>query len=274
VADTWVIRCFPNPPASELWAARPDRITIVATSSQFDIDETRHLFIELMQLSEKSNWRLPALGLAVAGGDPNAARQMWETVRETMRGALSPEITVLACEEEIDAVGKRADRWRFNDKSSASLQSVVQWIREASNVHPLITEHQRPYPEPKPLIGVVPSSLVEHIEGLAPLAIRCPGQEDIELAVDSTGWLHVLIRDRQLRALRIVEAWTHAHRRLIARACSDRWVDTAGKTVSHVFTEEPASVADLQGTDLRLHVLTPLKGQRRWYYAPLNRAHE
>jgi len=39
-----------------------------------------------------------------------------------------------------------------------------------------------------------------------------------------------------------------------------------------VFTDRPASLADLHGCDLRLHLLTPITvdGRRGWYHAPLN----
>ena len=102
--------------------------------------------------------------------------------------------------------------------------------------------------------------------------MRCPGHERLELGVDSAGRLHVLAREAQLRDLYAVEAWTNAHRELIARACADHWIDTTAIPVRHVFTDEPASLADLHGCDLRLHVLAPVTvaGRRGWYAAPLN----
>ncbi|MHC4273568.1 MAG: hypothetical protein ACYSUR_07850, partial [Planctomycetota bacterium] len=88
------------------------------------------------------------------------------------------------------------------------------------------------------------------------------------------GRLHVIARHEQLRELHIVEAWARAHRELIARACPEHWIDPAAGTVCHVFTDEPAAVADLHGSALRLHVLAPVfvDGRQGWYAAPLNAA--
>ncbi|MHC4108906.1 MAG: hypothetical protein ACYSTY_12560 [Planctomycetota bacterium] len=118
-----------------------------------------------------------------------------------------------------------------------------------------------------------PVPLAEYVDGVTPIAVRCPGHERIELGFDGSGRLHLLGREALLREMRVVETWAHAHRELIAMACQgSTWLDPAGKVICHVFTEEPVSVADLHGSDLRLHVLTPVvvDGRRGWYSAPLN----
>jgi hypothetical protein len=76
-----------------------------------------------------------------------------------------------------------------------------------------------------------------------------------------------------MRDLHVVEAWTKSHRELIALACPQHAINHSHKTVSHVFTPEPASLADLHGSGLRLHVLAPVNvnGQTAWYAAALNR---
>ncbi len=117
-----------------------------------------------------------------------------------------------------------------------------------------------------------PIPLADHVDGLTPLAVRCPGHERVELAVDIGGRLNILGREDAMRQMRIVETWAKAHRELISMACPDQWIDPGGETITHVFTERPASVADLHGSDLRLHVLTPVtvEGRKGWYAAPLN----
>jgi hypothetical protein len=120
----------------------------------------------------------------------------------------------------------------------------------------------------------VPVPLAVHIDEVTPLEVRCPGHERLELGVDAAGRLHVIARHEQLRELHVVEAWARAHRELIARACPEHWIDPAAGTVCHVFTDEPAAVADLHGSALRLHVLAPVfvDGRQGWYAAPLNAA--
>ena len=118
-----------------------------------------------------------------------------------------------------------------------------------------------------------PIPLAHYVDALTPLKqVRCPGHELVELGVDKSGRIHVLAREAQLREVRIVETWAKAHRELIAMACPDCEFDPAGKVVSHVFTDEPATVADLHASDLHLHVLTPVmvEGKQGWYAAPLN----
>ena len=75
-----------------------------------------------------------------------------------------------------------------------------------------------------------------------------------------------------MRELHVVEAWARAHHELIAKACPEHWFDPKVPTVLHVFTDQPSTVTDLYGSELRLHVLTPVPGEGppRWYYAPLN----
>lgn len=120
-----------------------------------------------------------------------------------------------------------------------------------------------------------PVPLATHVHSLVALPIRSPGHERIELAVDRSGRLHLLGRDAAATALRemtIVEAWAKAHRELIAMACPQHPIDPSSKAVCHLFTDQPAALADLHGTGLRLHVLAPVvvNGHTGWYAAPLN----
>ncbi|UCD75962.1 MAG: hypothetical protein JSV91_03385 [Phycisphaerales bacterium] len=121
----------------------------------------------------------------------------------------------------------------------------------------------------------LPVALAEYVAGLTALPVRCPGHERIEIALDRQGVMHLLGREDALREMRFVETWAHAHRELITMACREHNIDPAGRTICHVFTDSPASVADLHGTDLRLHVLAPVdvEGKRGWYAAALNKPH-
>ncbi len=119
-----------------------------------------------------------------------------------------------------------------------------------------------------------PIRLATFVEDVSPLDVRCPGHERLEIAADAAGRLHVIAREADMRDLHVVEAWARAHRELIAKACPGHWLDPSARTVCHVFTEHPATLADLHGSDLRLHVLAPVtvEGRRGWYAAPLNKA--
>jgi hypothetical protein len=118
-----------------------------------------------------------------------------------------------------------------------------------------------------------PRALASYVEGLHALAMRPPKFEQIELAVDGQGGLHVLGHEADLRILRRVEQWAASHREILAMAAGDHFLDVSnGKVTSHLFTEQPAQVADLHEAGIRLHVLAPvdMENQRGWYSAPLN----
>ncbi|MDY7108017.1 MAG: hypothetical protein SYC29_05215 [Planctomycetota bacterium] len=136
-------------------------------------------------------------------------------------------------------------------------------------------EPKEPLSPVEPDEGGGPVSLAAHVAGLEAIAPRCPGHERIELAVDAKGCIHLLGREQALREMPVVTAWARAHRELLAMACPDHHFDPAGEIISHLFTDEPARVADLQSSDLHLHVLAPVEiaGKRGWYAAPLNAPH-
>jgi hypothetical protein len=125
-----------------------------------------------------------------------------------------------------------------------------------------------PAPEPDN-----PTPLASHLEGMTPLKPRCPAHEQVELAVDDAGTIHLLAREFAVLELRIVEAWAKAHFELIAMACPEQPFGPSRDIISHVFTDDPTRVADLHATDLHLHVLAPVEveGKQGWYCAPLNR---
>jgi hypothetical protein len=148
-------------------------------------------------------------------------------------------------------------------------------VRPAPRVS-LNLEPKAPAAALEPDAGGAPRALASYIDGLTPLAARCPGHESVELAVDANGRLHVIAWEKSLRELHVVQAWTKSHRELLAMACREQWIDPAAAVVRHVFTDQPASVADLHGCDLHLHLLAQVRvgEQTGWYASPLNHAAE
>jgi len=122
--------------------------------------------------------------------------------------------------------------------------------------------------------GGRPVALAEHVDGLIPILPRCPEHERVELALDAAGRMHLLTQEDFLRELFVVEPWARAHRELIGMACPGRTIDPRGRIIKHIFTARPIDVSDLHQSDIRLHVLAPVKvkGETGWYSAPLNAA--
>jgi len=117
------------------------------------------------------------------------------------------------------------------------------------------------------------ATFARHVPGLTALDIRSPRSDHVQLAVDATGRLHLLAEDERLRELQIVESWAKCHRELLAMALSHHAFDPDAEIILHLFTNEPARVADLHETGVKLHVLAPVnvEGCTGWYAAALNR---
>ncbi len=112
-----------------------------------------------------------------------------------------------------------------------------------------------------------PVPLASYVSGLEALPVRCPRHEEIEIAVDEKGQLHLLGEEGMLRQMQVVRRWAIEHRELLALALPKIRIDLSRPPHLHLFAEEPIAVADLHASDLRLHVLAPVKvgDQTGWY---------
>ncbi|MHC5022537.1 MAG: hypothetical protein ACYTGG_01320 [Planctomycetota bacterium] len=133
-------------------------------------------------------------------------------------------------------------------------------------------ETKAPSPVQEPDENGRPVPLARYVDGLEPMAARCPGHERVELAIDTGRRLHLLGPEDALRDMRVVERWARQHREILAMACPQQPFDAAAPAVLHIFASEPIRVADLHGSDVFLHVLAPVRvdGRTGWYAAPLN----
>ncbi|MCA9290120.1 MAG: hypothetical protein KDA25_03265, partial [Phycisphaerales bacterium] len=124
----------------------------------------------------------------------------------------------------------------------------------------------------EPDLNGAPVALAAHVDGLSALALRCPGRERVEIAVDDAGRPHLLSWQADLDAMHYVSTWVRSHAEIIRMACPDRPFDGSLPVTRHVFTSTPREVASLHGADLRLHVLAPVRvgTSVAWYAAPLN----
>lgn len=109
--------------------------------------------------------------------------------------------------------------------------------------------------------------LASCLDDAAPLAARCPRRPEVQLALDATGRLHLMLPafDREpheaVSTLIETQAWAAEHRALLALTCQDRELDEQSDPVVHVFTDCPKHYAALafastsNGPPLRLHLL-------------------
>ncbi|HIA72112.1 MAG TPA: hypothetical protein EYO01_05405 [Phycisphaerales bacterium] len=116
------------------------------------------------------------------------------------------------------------------------------------------------------------SEYASYVDGLLAIAPRCPEHDHVELAVDMNGRLHVLADANDLRDVAIVSAWIVRHGSLLAMACGGLKLTEGTTPVQHIFTDDAVAVADLHGTDVRMHLLAEVQveGATGIFCTPLN----
>ncbi len=300
----WIIRPAYHVTSRQMVDAATDRVTILSSVNDSGIVKA---YQEIKQLSAAvtPGDPDPKLGVAVLGSDLETAERFHRHLGTTTSSFLSFDLALVACVPRMEATIRSTERMAFSEQPYPTLETVLSWIRHtvgrpgseppAAGPEEATAEAPGPSPsaprsvklapkprvevEPKPRTGTrepddhgAPLPLATYMDDVRPLDVCCPGHEQLELAVDAAGRLHVVAREQEMRWLHVVAAWAGAHAEIIGRSCPGHRIDAAAVPVLHVFTDRPASLGDLHGCDLRLHVLTPVTvdGRRGWYHAPLN----
>lgn len=178
--------------------------------------------------------------------------------------------------EEVSATNELPVTHRFNkdetQHQATQLPEVSFVGKAAESVEPVMQEDSQDQDRVGQEASSSEVSYASRIDGLISIAPRCPDYEHIELAVDSTGSLHVLASVENFREASIVGAWSTRHRELLQMACSGIQINKTDVPVQHLFTSIAASVADLQGSGVRLHLLTEVEveGKMGVFCTPLN----
>jgi hypothetical protein len=138
-----------------------------------------------------------------------------------------------------------------------------------------------PAVDPHPAATHADSLLAAHIPGLCPMAARCPFADDVELAFDAHGGLHLLAgavgltRDqRTIETLTAAAAWAQTNIRVLALTLPEgkRLVPDGVRPTLHLFTDRPAAFRTLLDSPIRVHLLAPIVKVRNadWFCAALN----
>ncbi len=132
--------------------------------------------------------------------------------------------------------------------------------------------------EPKAAAETSRGALAAFIAGFTATAVRCPYADEVEIAIDTEGRLHLLARsespssdDRVIGGLMVAAAWAESHAPLLRPAIPGMHPGN-GTPMLHLFTSTPKASRRLADTSLRLHLLAAVKvGDRSgWYCAELN----
>ncbi len=293
----WVIQPPTDADPTSLLHCDADRVTLLSGADQAAVVGAYRLLKGLITTSGDAN-ELPNIQLVIVGAEEKAATDAATRIVQTAHHQLGVHVEVGTA---LPAMG-----------SSTKVISQVSFPR-GSNVVDLLgrirngetTEEACPTTTrvAKPAVPVIPELLTEvaseaviqpestdqrinttivanetttyasYVDGLLAITPRCPEHEHIELAVDSSGCLHILADAQNIRDISIVSAWAARHHELLAMACGGLCIDTTTPPVQHLFTSDAVSVSDLYGTGLRMHLLTDIEvdGQLGKFCTPLNK---
>lgn len=300
--SNWIVQPPSNADPTSLLHCDADRVTLLSGADQAAVVGAYRLLKGLIAAMGENEF-LPPLRLVIVGTEERAASDAASRIVQTAYHQLDVQIEVgqpLPAIRSTNNVISQVSFPRFQNVVDlmASLRlevipsdEVDSTVSESQSEEALpITprfESKEPLPrimqeqveqQVKEVFTVEPQEqeqkkdFVSYVDGLLSISPRCPEHEHIELAVDSDGKLHILAHADDLRDAAIVSAWSMKHHALLSMACGGIELDALVQPVQHLFTADAVAVADLQGSGLRLHLLTDVEvqGNVGAFSTPLN----
>jgi len=119
------------------------------------------------------------------------------------------------------------------------------------------------------------------VEGLRSMGTLCPLAEDVDLALDSRGVLHLLASGDEdaspqlaVGRLAIVAGWAMQHRKLLSVLAERESASLDGEAphVCHLFASDARTLRPLPDQTVRLHLLVPITvgTSTHWHCTDLN----
>ena len=293
----WVVQPPTDADPTSLLHCDADRVTLLSGADQAAVVGAYRLLKGLITTSGDAN-ELPNIQLVIVGAEERAATDAATRIVQTAHHQLGVHVEVGTALPAMGSSTKVISQVSFPRGSN-----VVDLLGRIRNGE--ITEEACPTTTrfAKPVVPVIPEPSTEvaseaviqpestdqrinttvavnetatyasYVDGLLAITPRCPEHEQVELAVDSNGCLHILADAQNIRDISIVSAWAARHYALLAMACGGLCIDTTTPPVQHLFTSDAVSVVDLYGTGLRMHLLTDIEvnGQLGKFCTPLNK---
>lgn len=300
--SNWIVQPPSNADPTSLLHCDADRVTLLSGADQAAVVGAYRLLKGLIAAMGE-NESLPPLRLVIVGTEERAASDAASRIVQTAHHQLDVQIEV---GQPLPAM--RSTNNVVSQVSFPRLRNVVDLmaslrleVTQRDEVETTVSEPppedelpitprfepQEPQPriaqdqveqQEKEVFTVEPqeqeqkNGFASYVDGLLSISPRCPEHEHIELAVDSDGTLHILAHADDLRDAAIVSAWSVKHHALLSMACGGIELDASVHPVQHLFTADAVAVADLQGSGLRLHLLTDVEvqGNVGAFSTPLN----
>ena len=290
----WMVQPPSDADSTALLHCDADRITLLSGADQAAVVGAYRLLKGLVVASGNIE-ATPTMNLVIVGTEERAAQDAANRIVQTAHHQLGVQLSVSQPLPAMGSTSRVASQGSF--PRTSGVVDILTRIRAASQRTPEPQKMQdveqtiplTPRPvvhidEPvieEPVIETPPmvtqekrkkQTFASYVEGLIGIKPRCPEHEEVELAIDTDGKLHVLADAEDFRDATIVSGWAMRHRELITMACGAMEIDTSHTPQQHVFTDNALLVADLHGTDLALHLLTEVEvdGHTGWFCTPLN----
>ena len=180
---------------------------------------------------------------------------------------LSPAIHLADAPSLVSGRHEGADETRRPRAAPVSVNSTIAPAADVPAVAaPLLAQTALP-------------TLASCLPGLTGMKARCPHAEDVELAFDESGALHLLARwradepdHRVVERLHAAGCWARLHCRVLSLTLPDSTPLDASSPARHLFTDRPAEHRALFDSDLRLHLLVEVSTLRTepWVCAAIN----
>ena len=285
----WMVQPPSDADSTALLHCDADRITLLSGADQAAVVGAYRLLKGLVVASGNTE-PSPSMNVVIVGTEERTAQDAANRIIQTAHHQLGVQLAVGQPLPAMGSTSRVASQVSFDRTSGVvdiltRIRAAMQRTPEPQKEEQAIPMTQRPSVEiEEPVeVPVIESPQMHHqetkqpsyasyVEGLIGLKARCPEHEEVELAIDTDGRLHVLADAEDFRDAAIVSGWVSRHSDLIAMACGGVEIDTSLRPKQHVFTSDAVSIADLHGTDLALHLLTEVEvdGHHGLFCTPLN----
>ncbi len=291
LVTNWMVQPSSDADTTALLHCDADRITLLSGADQAAVVGAYRLLKGLVTASGEGE-EAPPMHLVIVGTEDRAASDAAKRIVQTAHHQLGVQLTVGQPLPAMGSGSRVASQTSYQRTSGivdilSRIRSAARGTTEEKEPSIPLTERpvvliEEPVEESAKIAEPIKSdmselethrpSLASFVEGLIGLKPRCPEHEEVELAIDTLGRLHVLADAEDFRDASIVASWVVRNHKLISMACGGVEINSSLLPKQHIFTPKAVSVADLHGTDLALHLLAEVEvgGNRGLFSTPLN----
>lgn len=280
-ATRWIISADELSEPQLLSSERIDTVSLLTSASRAATVAAYRTLKHAIGSSEGDGER--EIRFVILGSEADDASRAATQLRHVTEAFLGRPVDVITGASKIDAT-RAVPLFRGRlDESDADLLGLIDRARElpaeADN------DVERPVrasrePEPKTVATKDTNTdlrLCSLLSGLTDLAIRCPIEPQVQLALDAEGRIHLLASDASVtdpvRSLTQAGAWAALNSELILAASQHEVSAISAEPVLHLLVSDVPTNRRLLDAPIRLHLLRRIPVENAepvWFSAPLN----